>query len=61
MLISGSSLKTDEAAITGESNNVVKDVGNDPFLISGTSMAAGTCNMIVTAVGSRSTQVCSYE
>jgi high-affinity K+ transport system ATPase subunit B len=57
IFISGSSVKTDEAAITGESDNVVKDVANDPFMLSGTSMAAGTCNMLVTAVGVRSTQV----
>ena len=58
VFISGSSVKTDEAAITGESDNVAKDVANDPFMLSGTSMAAGTCNMLVTAVGVRSTQVC---
>jgi calcium-translocating P-type ATPase len=56
IFISGSSVKTDEAAITGESDNVSKDAVNDPFLLSGTSMAAGTCNMLVTAVGVRSTQ-----
>ncbi len=50
-------MKTDEAAITGESDNVVKDTVRDPFMLSGTSMAAGTCNMLVTAVGIRSTQV----
>ncbi len=57
IFISGSSVKTDEAAITGESDNVVKDTVRDPFMLSGTSMAAGTCNMLVTAVGIRSTQV----
>jgi magnesium-transporting ATPase (P-type) len=57
VFISGSSVKTDEAAITGESDNVNKDTVRDPFMLSGTSMAAGTCNVLVTAVGSRSTQV----
>ena len=57
IFISGSSVKTDEAAITGESDNVNKDAVRDPFMLSGTSMAAGTCNMLVTAVGVRSTQV----
>jgi P-type E1-E2 ATPase len=57
IFINGSSVKTDESAITGESNNVAKDAVNDPFILSGTSLAAGTCNMIVTAVGIRSQQV----
>jgi P-type Ca2+ transporter type 2C len=56
IFISGSSVKTEEGAITGESDNVSKDAIRDPFLISGTSMAAGTCDMIVTSVGLRSMQ-----
>ena len=50
-------MKTDESTITGESGNLSKDVSEDPFMWSGTSMAAGTCNMLVTAVGIRSFQV----
>lgn len=49
-------VKTEEGAITGESDNVSKDAIRDPFLISGTSMAAGTCDMLVTSVGTRSMQ-----
>ena len=49
-------VKTEEGAITGESDNVTKDAVNDPFMISGTSMASGTCNMLVTSVGVRSMQ-----
>jgi len=56
VFISGSSVKTEEGAITGESDNVSKDAIRDPFLISGTSMAAGTCDMLVTSVGIRSMQ-----
>jgi len=56
VFISGSGVKTDEGAITGESDNVSKDAIRDPFLISGTSMAAGTCEYLVTAVGIRSMQ-----
>jgi calcium-translocating P-type ATPase len=56
VFINGSGVKTDEAALTGESDNVNKNAAKDPFLLSGTAMAAGTCNMLVTAVGVRSTQ-----
>jgi P-type Ca2+ transporter type 2C len=56
IFISGSSVKTEEGAITGESDNVSKDAVRDPFLISGTSVAAGTCDMLVTSVGIRSMQ-----
>ena len=55
--INGNSVKTDESAITGESDNLSKNSTTDPFLLSGTALAAGTCNMIVTAVGIRSQQV----
>ncbi len=56
IFINGSSLKTDEAAITGESDAVAKDAVKDPFLLSGTSICSGACNMLVTSVGVRSTQ-----
>jgi hypothetical protein len=56
LFISGNSLKTDEAAITGESDTVPKDPVRDPFLLSGTAVASGACNMLVTSVGVRSTQ-----
>jgi magnesium-transporting ATPase (P-type) len=51
IFISGSTLKTDEAAITGESDAVAKDAVKDPFLLSGTSICSGACNMLVTSVG----------
>jgi hypothetical protein len=58
IFINGSSVKTDESAITGEADNVSKDTERDPFLLSGTSLASGSCNALVTSVGIRSVQVC---
>ena len=39
----GSSVKTEEGAITGESDNVSKDAIRDPFLISGACMGVYVC------------------
>jgi len=48
--IDGEKLKTDESAMTGESDTVKKDESK-PFLLSGCTVAEGTGKMLVTAVG----------
>lgn len=48
--------KTNESAITGESDDIKKDPVNVPIVLSGTQVAAGTADYVVTAVGTRSMQ-----
>ncbi|XP_036609320.1 plasma membrane calcium-transporting ATPase 4 isoform X1 [Trichosurus vulpecula] len=51
VLIQGNDLKTDESALTGESDHVKKTVEKDPMLLSGTHVMEGSGRIVVTAVG----------
>ncbi|XP_036616598.1 plasma membrane calcium-transporting ATPase 4-like [Trichosurus vulpecula] len=51
VLIQGNDLKTDESALTGESDHVEKTVEKDPMLLSGTHVMEGSGRIVVTAVG----------
>lgn len=51
--IDGSSLKTNESAMTGEPIDIDKSE-DDPFLLSGTSISEGVGSAIIVAVGERS-------
>uniref|UniRef100_A0A673AUV3 Calcium-transporting ATPase n=1 Tax=Sphaeramia orbicularis TaxID=375764 RepID=A0A673AUV3_9TELE len=51
VLIQGNDLKTDESALTGESDHVKKSVDKDPMMLSGTHVMEGSGKMLVTAVG----------
>jgi len=53
ILVTNDSVKVNEAAMTGESDDIQKDF-NDPFLKSGTELREGQCLMLVTAVGIKS-------
>jgi calcium-translocating P-type ATPase len=48
--------KTNESALTGESDDINKNPATVPFLLSGSTVAAGTADYVVTAVGVRSMQ-----
>lgn len=54
ILISGDGVKTEEGALTGEPEPVPKDLEEDPFMISGTTVNTGAGKMIVIAVGENS-------
>lgn len=55
IFISGSNVKVDEAAMTGESD-LAKKSPEKPFLISGTALSEGFCRVIVVSVGTTSVQ-----
>lgn len=48
--------RVDESALTGESEDVVKDSSTNPFLRSGSRVLEGQGRLVVTAVGSNSQQ-----
>jgi P-type Ca2+ transporter type 2C len=52
----GSDVVCDESALTGESEGRHKEdwEAGDPFLLSGSTLSSGYCEMLVTAVGSKS-------
>lgn len=53
VLIEGEGIKCDESPLTGEPEPISKDVEN-PFMISGTTVSAGSGKMLVVAVGENS-------
>jgi Ca2+-transporting ATPase len=54
VFISGSALKCDESAATGETDAIKKGDNHDPFLLSGSKVSEGVGRYVVTAVGERS-------
>lgn len=54
ILLEQSNLRMDESTATGESEVVRKTLEDDPFILSGTSVAEGTGRMIVCCVGQNS-------
>lgn len=54
LLTEGSGLMTNESAMTGEVVDVEKAVGDDCFMLSGTTVSEGVGHMLVIAVGERS-------
>ena len=56
ILLRSSDLKVNESALTGESEDIVKNETSAPILLSGAQVAAGNGAFVVTAVGSRSMQ-----
>ena len=48
--------RVDESALTGESEDVLKDTDSDRFLRSGSRVLEGQGRLLVTAVGSNSQQ-----
>jgi Ca2+ transporting ATPase len=56
ILVSGDGVKTEEGALTGEPEPIPKGMGvdEDPFMISGTTVNAGSGKMMVVAVGENS-------
>ncbi|KAL2929959.1 putative calcium-transporting ATPase 13 plasma membrane-type [Bienertia sinuspersici] len=55
LFIEGHSLQVDESSMTGESDHVGVDKAQNPFLVSGTKVADGYGNMLVTSVGMNTT------
>ncbi|CAN4091238.1 unnamed protein product [Withania somnifera] len=55
ILIEGHSLQVDESSMTGESDHVEINLGQYPFLISGTKVVDGYGMMLVTSVGMNTT------
>jgi Ca2+-transporting ATPase len=47
-------LEVDESALTGEPEDIIKDAENDPFLLSGCTVIAGSGKFVATAVGKNS-------
>ena len=61
ILISGKYVRTDESSLTGESDQLLKQVfgsleSGDPFIISGTLIVDGKGTMVITGVGEYSIQ-----
>lgn len=54
LFLYGHSLRVDESSLTGESDHVEVDYGNNPFLFSGTKVVDGYGRMLVTSVGMNS-------
>lgn len=54
ILVQGDGVKADEAALTGEPEPMAKTLDDDPFMISGTTVNAGSGKMLVIAVGENS-------
>ncbi|GKV43778.1 hypothetical protein SLEP1_g51031 [Rubroshorea leprosula] len=55
LFLDGHSLQMDESSMTGESDPVVVNSNENPFLISGTKLVDGYAQMLVTAVGMNTT------
>lgn len=53
LFLSGFSVLIDESSLTGESEPVMINHENHPFLLSGTKVQDGSCKMLVTTVGMR--------
>ena len=51
IVLSSSDLKIDESSLTGESDQVKKDVKSDPMVLSGTHVMEGSGKVLITAVG----------
>ncbi|RAL54591.1 hypothetical protein DM860_001719 [Cuscuta australis] len=51
LLVEGHSLQVDESSMTGESDHVEINKKQNPFRVSGTKIADGYCQMLVTSVG----------
>ena len=61
VLVESHYIKTDESSMTGESDQIVKDIDSihetfDPFMLSGTTVVDGSGKMLVIAVGEHSLQ-----
>lgn len=54
LLVEGHGIETDESSLTGETRTIRKDVGKNPFLLSGTRVMEGTGLFLVIAVGEHS-------
>ncbi|KAL3505998.1 hypothetical protein ACH5RR_031380 [Cinchona calisaya] len=55
LFLEGHSLRVDESSMTGESDHLEVDHNQNPFLISGTKVADGYGQMLVTSVGMNTT------
>ncbi|GAV57539.1 E1-E2_ATPase domain-containing protein/Cation_ATPase_C domain-containing protein/Cation_ATPase_N domain-containing protein/Hydrolase domain-containing protein [Cephalotus follicularis] len=55
LFVNGHSLQVDESSMTGESDYVDVNCSQNPFLISGTKVADGYAQMLVTSVGMNTT------
>ncbi|XP_048140514.1 putative calcium-transporting ATPase 13, plasma membrane-type [Rhodamnia argentea] len=55
LFVDGHSLQVDESSITGESDHVEVNRNENPFLFSGTKVADGYAQMLVTSVGMNTT------
>ncbi|XP_055813584.1 putative calcium-transporting ATPase 13, plasma membrane-type [Solanum dulcamara] len=55
IFVEGHSLQVDESSMTGESDHVEINLGQNPFLISGTKVVDGYGMMLVTSVGMNTT------
>lgn len=51
VLVKADSLEVDESALTGEPDDIEKDLVNDPFVLSGCIATAGTATFVAIAVG----------
>ena len=54
IVVASDSLQVDESALTGEPVDMDKDPENDPFMLSGCTVVAGTCQFLAIAVGKHS-------
>lgn len=54
VIVQSDGLQMDESALTGEPVDVFKDEDNDPFVLSGCTVEAGSCRCIAIAVGKNS-------
>lgn len=52
--IEGDACESNEASLTGEPEDMRKNGDRDPFLLSGCTISAGSCRMLVIAVGAQS-------
>lgn len=51
ILVMGEEVECDESALTGEPEDIKKDITNTPFIFAGTSVKNGSGSYLVTAVG----------
>lgn len=51
VLLSADNLQVNESSLTGEPDDIDKDLSHDPFLLSGCNATAGSATMVVIAVG----------
>lgn len=54
VVVSYDGLTVDESALTGEPEDIEKDADNDPFLLSGCTVTAGSARFVAIAVGPHS-------